>query len=423
MQKLLKNRYVKIAGIVAAAILVLAIGSGIILSMNPSYVVMKAISNTCGETSKLDKKLGLNHALNILETGKYTVQTRMESGGETVVLQYANQKKSKELSGSYENLAFDLVLDQKDLRMKLGDNTNRVLVYDYHTTGSGAMRDLVGSQNLRTFNSYLQMLQSGNKADKVERKIYKALKKNYLALRFNKTTKEWININGKDCNCTGYFTKLEQNTLLDLAKDLEQVAKEEGMDATAVSKFSLQGMIDVLNLMAEDWKTTQICFYIRGSKLAGVYIGNSEAEYQLQFHGGGKRMENWSMKVIENGTENSIASTTTQNGDIYQVIWTENQKDPIASFTYDEKKGEYQFEQQSDYLVKGTIQNDAKQVCYTMDYIYESGQLSSDKLSLSVTKGAKIQSLQGSENDLLDMNVQQLEQMLQEIQSDLSVGL
>ena len=365
--------------------------------------VLRAVENTLAEELGVVKNL---KGIQMLRSDDYTVtfsgSVEDELSGE---LTFSSGSKQKQISGTVDigpisDIGFIGNLTKDEAQLQIPGFSDEIYTYNYRAEKDGYLTDVRGKSELEAIDQYFQTIYSFEEKQKQGTSI---LGEFYKGLEFKSVDKEEFEIDGKDRQCKGYQTTLNEDNLSDLLGDLEDLSDETYPGSGYVFDY----MRDSLESFEMD-----VTVYIYKGKLACVMFEEGRDDLQLIFHGGETRTQN--VEVCVNGdTIWELEGETDKNKEQYEIS---SYGITLAEFEHDSKSGEYQIELYDDYYgesirVEGVLKGGSNSLDFSVDRLASGENRIDIDFNVSLKKGAEFQKISGgkfdvgnaSESDLLDL--------------------
>ncbi len=428
-QKRNDNWDIILAIIVAALLVVIVVGIVISAKMfgNPRARIDQAVQNTFQTYARGDNKLftSLNVG-NILKDKVYTVSVdgstavRAASGQALDVAIDADMAVNNDLLQVYGDvdpglgtpIAFKTQLQEDRFSVHLPLMNKYLFTYRYREDNKDSNLDFLANQifgmgvdiemaDVLLSTAYDVVLgQSG--ADMIDQ-IKGAVKQELAGVPAVRSRAESFTVDGANRRCNAYSMRIKHENLVSLADRIDNILQETYGDAQELDVMgsSFGDMTTQLRTFANSFQEIELTFYVYRKQLAAIKMDGGNASATLLFKGGDYRTQN--MGLIYNGEEYCTVESSLEGGVENFLLVTS--AGTYISYTYDTSDGKLTLEAKNgelQYEFKSVINNSGNMLVLTFGNTDVGDSYFAGTVTLK--KGADLQTLEGTELDLSSKN-------------------
>lgn len=424
--------------IIVLAVLVVAVVAGVVAVasgafMSPSNKVLAAMANTFKEQSNLVKDLA---PMDALTSGEYTVSIEAEVPDTALMFKYAMKDSVKQFSGSVQTtdipeIEFLAELNDSELKVGLADLYDGVFTYNYVDEKTGYIAEMATEGELDMIDFLLEYLYAYDEKQAALQKEYSAaFLEFYKGLEFEKVDKEEYEVDGKDRDCVGYATTIEEDQWMELIDALEEATLNEMEDYEAfMEEYSDEygygygeSFADLFEDMRDDLEgipDLDVTFYIYKNKIACIHAEGDGDELEILFPGSEKGMHNIEV-VVDGDTVMELIGSVDGSEESYEL---EVEGETMMVLVYDYKSGDLSLEfgdEYEYYVLEGSLEASEKAVTMQFDEITCNDYTEEFTLSLGFESTATLEELDGDEFDLGEASEDELYELIMDINSAMS---
>ncbi len=410
-------------GVAVAATAATLVFTGTFLSGRDK--VTQAIVNTVKDSGELTKTM---QAFQPEDMKEFTMAIGMEVQGVEFEAEYRHTPTDKQVWVAVEQqmqmeATATITKDKVLASSPLLDGT--LLVYDYTQMPTGFLLE-AADYNYDAFTAmneaFAMIYEIGSEDVELSDDTIKEIKKWYKSIEVEKEDeKESFEINGKDKDCVGYTLEVDEEFVEELVEimvlimeDMEVYDEEYIDDMKESALDSIDGM-----------ESVDMTFYLDSKKLAAIVLENDGEEIIVAFEGGKYRMQNINIEY-DGITVAKIKGETDGKEETAELVVN---GETMLEYTYDAKSGElemiiYEYGEEIGSLEcvlnvgKDAISlSDATLEIITADYYYDSEPfVTSVDFSISLTRGASIEKLTGTEFNLSTAGAAEFEEFYEQFE-------
>lgn len=408
--------------IVAALIFLVVKVAGMFGS--PATKIEKALVNTFKQSQVFDTS--------VIQDSSDNLQVEMEFGGKVdgykvdANMNYARKGKEMSVSGDFGasivSIDFNFYMNNSKVCFDM-NGLDSPVYYDFTAKKDGDLEDLMGGDV--SFEQIDTVLKTISDSDSLVKDFANANSKALATLEFEKADAEKFEVNGKDVKCSGYTTKLDEDSLKGMLDEYKAAFEkhEELVDLfEEITDEDLDDMYDSLVDELDGSGEAEVTFYLYKDQVAAIVIDAEDSEkIEVLFEGGSFPTQN--MKVKYGKTTVYEVKGEEEDGVITQEVYSGDTQ--TSKVEYDKESGEikmtYSDGYGSEFTLKGTYEKVKGGFKLEFDDIeydsYYSSSIEDFNMSITVTKGAKIEKI--DTKDAVDLGNAD-EDELMELVGDLS---
>jgi hypothetical protein len=364
---------------VATGTVFAAVSNGMFLS-KPDKILL-ATKNTLEDQSHLMSDLDIS---GIVNSKSYTIGVAVDSDYGDVEVEYRNNGK-KQLAGKADLMYVGeaemcATLTKDELQLVAPYLDDYVLVYNYMEDNDGYLVDVCDDDVIDFINTSLEKLYNSDTTEELG--AAEDVVGVFRSLNFKDASSKNFEINGKNVNCKGYKTTIDEDVAEDILDYCQDYLNNLGLD-----EYSDEIMEELYHELSyfPDIDTT---VYIYKNELAAIIMEAEGEELEILFKGGDYRLQNIEINIedetlleITGSTEKSV-ETGKIKVDGYSISWE-----------YDYKSGDFIIKDSAEKIT-GNISSQRKSLTVAVD------EIDGIELNFYAKKGAEIESQKGETFDL-----------------------
>ncbi len=355
--------------------------------------------------------------LDILESQKYTIAAKLEVEGIAVDLEARINESEFQIAaeanieGLEQKIDAILGLSDEEIQVALPFVSDTYFVYNFVNAKDGFLAESAGmiDLDLEQIDSMLQALLSSKAGEAATDEIVTVVKEAVESWRQDEITATY-EIDGSEKECTGWKYEISGHDFVELIRDMLTAYLDNYKEILDIAGVSAD---DVMDLFMEELgeegldETISLAVYTYDDKFAALVLEAADETVEVR----ATTMETTipGFEIVQDGEVVGALTARKEGSTEFYGITTEDESMEFVEYT--PKTGELVIRnpEDADEYIKCTIKCDGDGFLFSLDELRGVADMPENfKFEISVTKGAKIEKLDGKKVDIGNASMEEL---------------